>query len=625
VSGLSDTTQAVLDALRVRNDADATWRADLRRCLKDSEAAPRATVGGDFKVDFGMGYGAVAKVPWVVVLRSGQSPREGQYPVLLFAADGSAAYLSLNQGTEQHSLNEVRDRTARLRRLLGELPRQFDEQMNLRAANTGPRKYEAGNLAAVRYDYGEVPEDGVIEHDLRLLIDQMSRLEGADEAVDTIPLLATTAWIFQSIPEQYDLEGAVEALKELTWLVNRYPDQIHVGNRVYLWETGPNAGIVAVGRVLTEPATMEESDDEASYRRKPEAYEGPRRRVRVAIDDLVQPRLTRARLRSDEVLSQLPNLRFAQGTNFPVTPEQDELLLRMIGLPLEPQPPRVVSPTPISQPSLAWLQEQTLWEADRLEQLIAALRHDSRQLVLAGPPGTGKTWVAQALARYLVGDDRRRWRIVQFHPSYTYEQFIEGLRPVVKAGGVQFERVDGVVLDVVKGMASRDELTILLIDEMNRGNLPKVFGELMYLFEYRDQAIDLQYSRSFALPSGLRFVGTMNTADRSIRSIDVALRRRFDVYECPPERAILERYFENRENQVPDLFDGFEKLNAKLTDSLDRHHTIGHSFFMSDPMTPSRLKHVWEHKISPLIEEYFFDQPDLAATFALRDFWPSIS
>ena len=370
---------------------------------------------------------------------------------------------------------------------------------------------------------------------------------------------------------------------------------------------------------------MEESSDEAPYRRKPEAYEGLRRRVRVSVDELVRPRLTRSRLRDDAVLSQLLNMRFAQGTNFPVTHEQDELLSRMVGVPAEPLLPRLTVPSPTAQLSRAWLQEQTLWEPDRLEQLIAALRDDSRQLVLAGPPGTGKTWVAQALARYLVEDDRSRWRMVQFHPSYTYEQFIEGLRPVVKSGGVQFERVDGVVLDVVRKMRSRVELTILLIDEMNRANLPKVFGELMYLFEYRDQAIDLQYSSSFALPSGLRFVGTMNTADRSIRSIDVALRRRFDVYECPPERAILERYFATRENQVSDLLEGFEKLNAKLTDALDRHHTIGHTFFMIDPMTPSRLKHVWAHKISPLIEEYFFDQPDLAATFALSDFWPSLS
>ena len=622
---IKEIIESVLASLAERDDADPGWRSTLRERLKAATGALQVRVGTGLNVQYGMGYGSVAQVPWVVILRPGQSPREGYYPVLLFAADGSVAYLSLNQGTELHSVGEVKGRTERLRRELGELPARFVSEIDLHATTAGPRKYELGNVAAVSYPRAEVPADQVIERDLQTLI-ELTPEPGSDDGAEPEDLFAATkAWIFQSIPEQYDLEGAVRDLKELTWLVNRYPDQIHVGHRVYLWETGPNAGILAVGRVLTEPADMEESSHEAPYRRKPEAYEGPRRRVRVSVDELVQPRLTRARLRDDAVLSQLLNLRFAQGTNFPVTHEQDELLSRMVGVPAEPLLPRLTVPGPTARLSLAWLQEQTLWEPDRLEQLVAALRDDSRQLVLAGPPGTGKTWVAQALARYLVGDDRSRWRTVQFHPSYTYEQFIEGLRPVVKSGGVQFERVDGVVLDVVRKMRSRDELTILLIDEMNRANLPKVFGELMYLFEYRDQAIDLQYSKSFALPSGLRFVGTMNTADRSIRSIDVALRRRFDVYECPPEPAILERYFANQENQVSDLLDGFEKLNAKLTDALDRHHTIGHTFFMNDPMTPARLRHVWSHKIRPLIEEYFFDQPDLAATFALRDFWPSLS
>ena len=163
----------------------------------------------------------------------------------------------------------------------------------------------------------------------------------------------------------------------------------------------------------------------------------------------------------------------------------------------------------------------------------------------------------------------------------------------------------------------------MIIDEMNRANLPRVFGELMYLFEYRDKEIRLQYSPSFALPKNLMFIGTMNTADRSIRSIDTALRRRFDIFECWPSRKILEKFYTqpNHINAVPDLLDGFELLNAELTKHLDRHHTVGHTFFMTESMSPAFLARVWKRQIYPLIEEYFFDQSSLLEVFELREFW----
>ena len=119
----------------------------------------------------------------------------------------------------------------------------------------------------------------------------------------------------------------------------------------------------------------------------------------------------------------------------------------------------------------------------------------------------------------------------------------------------------------------------------------------------------------------------MNTADRSIRSIDVALRRRFDIFDCPPDPDILRRFYPHPDHvtTVDGLIDGFTKLNANLTAAIDRHHTIGHTFFMAPKFDAAALRRTWNHQLAPLIEDYFFDQPDVAASYTLDKFWPSVA
>ena len=179
---------------------------------------------------------------------------------------------------------------------------------------------------------------------------------------------------------------------------------------------------------------------------------------------------------------------------------------------------------------------------------ITDLLWERKQVIFYGPPGTGKTYLASKLARQLTEDGAVK--LVQFHPSYTYEDFFEGFRPEPGGSGtLTFTLRAGPFRDFAEVAAANPSTAyILIIDEINRANLAKVFGELYFLLEYRDQSISLQYSpdKEFILPENLFLIGTMNTADRSIARIDTAMRRRFAFVELdpriPPIQGLLARW-----------------------------------------------------------------------------------
>lgn len=301
-----------------------------------------------------------------------------------------------------------------------------------------------------------------------------------------------------------------------------------------------------------------------------------------------------------------------------ITPEIDELERWVSG---ETRPPSAVDPMPLGLPlATPQLAQDLLLDQPWLDEVIELL-NEKRQVVLYGPPGTGKTYLAQALAEHLAGGVGA-FEIVQFHPSYTYEDFFEGYRPVPGgAGKVDFAIKSGPLRRIADAAAAAPSIPhVLIIDEINRANLAKVFGELYFLLEYRDQPISLQYSdMEFTLPENLYIIGTMNTADRSIALVDAAMRRRFYFVEMSPAVApvseMLSRWLAAR-----GLPDEPARLLAELNSRLgDPDAAIGPSYLMTEHiLKPGRLERIWTHGIMPLLEERFYGNRDELTRFSLK-------
>jgi DNA polymerase III delta prime subunit len=324
----------------------------------------------------------------------------------------------------------------------------------------------------------------------------------------------------------------------------------------------------------------------------------------------------------------------------------------------------------------------------KIKEKMDKLLNSKKQIILYGPPGTGKTWLARNYVKTKVNDDEK-CKFVTFHPSYSYEEFVEGLKPVPSKNGVKFIVEDGIFKRMaIKAMCealisadgeiseiaeevfasintiesgsleeydryvkskrilwdhvqslSRNELRnifsntpefYLIIDEINRGDISKIFGELITLLEADKRLgcdnqiiITLPYSKEpFGIPPNLYIIGTMNTADRSIALIDIALRRRFGFIELMPDYGVLEGELlsSNISNDVKVLRElaikVLKSINERIKKLYDRDHQIGHSYllklkeFEDLENAVKTLRFIWYYEILPLLQEYFYDSPE---------------
>ena len=272
-------------------------------------------------------------------------------------------------------------------------------------------------------------------------------------------------------------------------------------------------------------------------------------------------------------------------------------------------------------------------EADLRE--IETLLIEKRQIVFEGPPGSGKTYLADLFGRWFAGlplgdlpDDRIE--LIQFNQSYGYEDFVQGIRPETDAEGrLRYVVRDGIFLRLCELAANDpDRRHVLIIDEINRGNISRIFGELLLLLEYRSKRARLPYAAPDAdddgyltIPENLYLIGTMNSTDRSLAQVDYALRRRFYFRRLMPvvdgRADVLAGWLASREMAPGDrtrVLNLFLALNRRVEEQLSPDYQVGHSYLMVDGIqTRPVMDRVWRHAVFPLLEEYFYAHRDRAA------------
>lgn len=359
------------------------------------------------------------------------------------------------------------------------------------------------------------------------------------------------------------------------------------GDMIIGYESTPVKQIVAIGRVSAE------QDGEKIYFEKIEGLSSP---------------IDFATLKECPELAKMEYFTMQQGSLFRLTKGEYDFIIDMI----REENPLVVADEVEKYDKAAFLDEVYMTEG-KYDTLVAVLKN-KKNIILQGAPGVGKTFAAKRLAYSIMGKkDESRIEFVQFHQNYSYEDFMMGYKPVNDG----FELKYGIFYRFCQKAANQpDKDFFFIIDEINRGNMSKIFGELLMLIErdYRGTKATLAYNgMTFSVPKNLYIIGMMNTADRSLAMIDYALRRRFSFFDIEPgfDSAGFMKYQQGLNNETFSLLvSKVQELNKEiaLDKSLGKGFCIGHSYFCGQTeCTDEWMQAIVDYDILPMLSEYWFD------------------
>ena len=600
-------------------------------------------------VKYSYGKGNWALTPWIAILdkRETTTTQKGTYVVMLFRADGDGCHLKLGQGVTEiqelygsgvAAIEELQRRADQVRAMFPNmLNSDFDQsaQLGLEKRAKLTELYEASTIYSKYYKKNEIPSNEDLISDISTLVECCEQYVSQDSSGE-----------------------------DLSETPNRKIWAIGLGEGGRLWNESYEKGIISIGWDYLGDLSKYKSQDEVmaklSELRGPDAQSPMNDSLccyqfthEINVGDLVIAKVGRKKILGGGIVTsdyvydperrEHKNIRQVKwvtteeaelpGTGGPIKtlteisryPEFRELVEAYVS---EKTVPEKIVADPYSYEDA--LKDLFLSEAD-LKSVIETARR-KKNIILQGPPGVGKTFVSKRLAYLLMGEkDPSRVEFVQFHQSYSYEDFVQGWRPNSEGG---FNLKSGSFYEFCR--KARSDLSrphVFIIDEINRGNLSKIFGELLMLIESDkrglENAIKLTYSESeadrFSVPENVFIIGLMNTADRSLAIVDYALRRRFAFFNLPPQ--LESAKFEAVITKAGGSTDLVKKIRARIGGlnqvignerrDLGPGFQIGHSYFC--PASPISSDAEWylnviSTEIKPLIEEYWFDSPEKVDT-----------